>query len=261
MTVNWGIWGIVGFLIALIVATVGDLVSEELRGRLDRMPYAVLRLAIRRLPAEIRQSVGDEWRAELHHILHRAKGLPITRFASGIPYALGLLRTARRIGRELKAVRTVTSHRPASGLSSFRRVALVGGMTVSFATTVGVGSTIEATIGGGIIAGGVAAATNEIAGPNGAVTFNNPYAFTGRGPRIGNLAKVQISCMVYDHNAPASVQPGWWYRIASAPWKNHYYAPANTFHNGDKPGYPPVTDTNFEVPLCSDNTHFPVPPA
>lgn len=58
--------GIVDFLVTLVVTIVGGLVSEELRSRLDRMPYAVLRVAIRRLPVELRQSVGDEWLAELH---------------------------------------------------------------------------------------------------------------------------------------------------------------------------------------------------
>jgi hypothetical protein len=37
----------------------------------------------------------------------------------------------------------------------------------------------------------------------------------------------------------ASENPdGYWYRIASAPWSNGYYSPANTFMNGDPYGGP-----------------------
>lgn len=101
-------WAIIAFLVALITTTVSNLLTEELRSCLDLMPYAVLRLAIRRLPTELRQNVGDEWLAELHHILHRTKNLPLTQVVLAISYTLGLLRTARRIGRGLRGVRTST---------------------------------------------------------------------------------------------------------------------------------------------------------
>ena len=104
MKVVWG--AIAGFIMTIISMTVGALVSEELRSRLDRMPHAVLRLAIRRLPVETRQSVGNEWQAELHHILRHAESRPITRLLKATPYTFGLLRKARRVGRELKSVRT-----------------------------------------------------------------------------------------------------------------------------------------------------------
>jgi acetyl-CoA synthetase len=110
MKVVWEV--VLGFLVAVITTTVRALVSEELRSRLDRVPHAVLHVAIRRVSADVRQSVGDEWLAELHHIVANAKGRPIARLLSTTRYALGLLYKARRIGRELKAVRTGAS--PAS---------------------------------------------------------------------------------------------------------------------------------------------------
>jgi len=42
----------------------------------------------------------------------------------------------------------------------------------------------------------------------------------------------------------------YWYRIASAPWNNEWYAIANTFLNGDQPGGPTEHNTDFAVPDC-----------
>ena len=64
---------VLGFLASLVVVIVGDLVSEEVRARLDHLPHTVLRLAIRRLSPDLRDDIGEEWQAELDHILHRAK--------------------------------------------------------------------------------------------------------------------------------------------------------------------------------------------
>jgi hypothetical protein len=150
MKVVWGI--VVGFLVTVITTTVCDLVSEELRSRLDRVPYVVIHVAIRRLPDDVRQSVGNEWLAELHHIVRHAKGRPITRLLSATRYALGLLYKARRIGRELKAVRTgavPASQNVVNGLWTFRRIAIMG---VTSVAAVGIGSAvIEAIIGSWLV--------------------------------------------------------------------------------------------------------------
>ena len=62
---------------------------------------------------------------------------------------------------------------------------------------------------------------------------------------------MQVSCKVYDPTI-ASVNPdGYWYRIASNPWDNNYYAPANTFLNGDPPNGPYTHNTDFAVPDCA----------
>ncbi len=126
-------WAIIGFLVALITTAVSNLVTEELRSRLDLMPYAVLRLAIRRLPAELRKNVGDEWLAELHHILHRTESLPLTRVVSAVLYTLGLLHTARRIGRGLRGIRTsavTIPRKPVSDLVARVRVTPVRAVSV-----------------------------------------------------------------------------------------------------------------------------------
>jgi hypothetical protein len=70
------------------------------------------------------------------------------------------------------------------------------------------------------------------------------------GPAIAAGQWVQVSCKVYDP-AIGSVNPdGYWYRIASAPWNNAYYSPANTFMNGDPYGGPYTHNTDFAVPDC-----------
>jgi len=96
------IWWLSGTAGAVLAVAFADLVSEEVRARLDRVPFGLLRLARRRLPAGLRESVHDqEWVPELEHILRRAEALPITRLISGSRYALGLAARASLIGAEL----------------------------------------------------------------------------------------------------------------------------------------------------------------
>jgi hypothetical protein len=81
-------------------------------------------------------------------------------------------------------------------------------------------------------------------------TFANYHNASGMGPAIAAGQWVQVSCRVYDPTI-ASVNPdGYWYRIASSPWNNAYYAPANTFMNGDPYGGPYTHNTDFSVAVC-----------
>jgi Mg-chelatase subunit ChlD len=81
-------------------------------------------------------------------------------------------------------------------------------------------------------------------------TFTNYHNASGMGPAIAAGQWVEVSCRVYDPTI-ASVNPdGWWYRIASSPWSNAYYSPANTFMNGDPYGGPYTHNTDFSVPVC-----------
>jgi hypothetical protein len=61
---------------------------------------------------------------------------------------------------------------------------------------------------------------------------------------------VQVSCKIYNPTLQSARPDGYWYRISSFPWDNHYYAVANTFLNGDPPGGPYTHDTDFKVPNC-----------
>jgi hypothetical protein len=99
---------------ALLIAVLLDLVKGELRERIERMPYALLRLARLLVPIDLRESLHDEeWLPELQHILDASEGLPLTRLLRGIRYALGLIRGARAVARELAGVRR--SPMPAPG--------------------------------------------------------------------------------------------------------------------------------------------------
>lgn len=90
----------------------------------------------------------------------------------------------------------------------------------------------------------------EQQGRNGVNTFTNPHNASGMGEHIGAAAWVEVSCKLHDPTI-ASVNPGgYWYRIASAPWSNRYYAPANTFMNGDPWGGPYLNDWDRSVPDC-----------
>lgn len=81
-------------------------------------------------------------------------------------------------------------------------------------------------------------------------TFTNYHNASGMGPPIGAGQWVQVSCKVYDPTIVSVNPDGYWYRIASSPWNNAYYSPANTFMNGDPYGGPYTHNTDFSVPNC-----------
>ncbi|MET0557605.1 MAG: hypothetical protein ABW065_02880 [Solirubrobacterales bacterium] len=81
-------------------------------------------------------------------------------------------------------------------------------------------------------------------------TFTNYHNASGMGPAIAAGQWVQVSCKVYDPTIGSVNPDGYWYRIASAPWNNAYYSPANTFMNGDPYGGPYTHNTDFAVPNC-----------
>jgi hypothetical protein len=94
---TWGALGLVGMF---LFASLGDLVSEEVRGWLDLAPRAMLRLAAAQLAQEVRDTIyKDEWLPELAYVLRGAESRPITRVIRGTTFAVGLLIAARRINR------------------------------------------------------------------------------------------------------------------------------------------------------------------
>lgn len=90
----------------------------------------------------------------------------------------------------------------------------------------------------------------EQEGSIGAPTFASPYSGK-QGAKIPPGAWVQVSCKMLAPTIPSTSPDGYWYRIASSPWNNAYYAVANTFLNGDILGRTPYTHyTDFKVPDC-----------
>lgn len=78
---------------------------------------------------------------------------------------------------------------------------------------------------------------------SGVNTFQNYHNASGFGQHINSGQTVQVSCKVYDPTIVSVNPDGYWYRIASSPWNNGYYAAANTFDNGGKA-------TDWSVPNC-----------
>jgi hypothetical protein len=96
----------------------------------------------------------------------------------------------------------------------------------------------------------IVGAHSEQEGNLGANTFSNYHNATGPGTKIGAWQWVQVSCKVYDPTIPSVTPDGYWYRIASPPWENAYYAAANTFMNGGTLSGPGVINTDVKVPNC-----------
>jgi hypothetical protein len=77
--------------------TLTDMLEEEARTRLGRLPYVLIRLARARVPLELRDDLAAEWEGELAFLLTGTEGLPVTRLARGISYSAGLVWSARAI--------------------------------------------------------------------------------------------------------------------------------------------------------------------
>ncbi len=84
----------------------------------------------------------------------------------------------------------------------------------------------------------------------GANTFTDPDNASGMGQKIAPGQNVQVTCKLYDPSILSASPGGYWYKIASSPWDNQYYAVANTFLNGDPWAGPYTHPTDLSVPDC-----------
>jgi RHS repeat-associated protein len=142
-----------------------------------------------------------------------------------------------------QAVRPQKSTNRWAGARALRSVAFV--LIVAIVAAVLPGAVVATPAG--------AATTTEQEGSLGVNTFSNYHNASGFGPRkVNPYEYVQVSCKVYDPTIGSVNPDGYWYRLASSPWNDAYYSPANTFWNGDIPGHTPYThNTDFSVPDCS----------
>jgi hypothetical protein len=85
----------------LVASTMGSMVQDEIRTRLTRLPYAILRLAAMLAPAAQREDLRAEWRSEASAILKETQDVPVTGLLRATWFALGLLARSRAIAREL----------------------------------------------------------------------------------------------------------------------------------------------------------------
>jgi hypothetical protein len=88
-----------GLAAVTIIRIAGAILDEELRSRLFRLPYLLLRLARRRLPADLRDLHDEDWLPDLEYIVRATDGLPVTRLVRGTGHAFGILVSVRQIVR------------------------------------------------------------------------------------------------------------------------------------------------------------------
>ena len=106
------LWAAITVLGTLMMTILSAMISEEVRTRLDHIPFALLKLASRRLPLAIQaDTYNDEWLPELYYILRGDGAKPITRLFHGIQFSVGLWWVAPRIGEELAGWAPVTMRR------------------------------------------------------------------------------------------------------------------------------------------------------
>jgi hypothetical protein len=113
------------FLGSTVWAAMTDMFKDEVRTRLDRLPYLLIRAAVLRIPRADRADLTAEWEAELDAVLHGTDGLPLTRLLRGIWFSADLLlRGAPAVAREINAARgearwSLTSRTHRSQLSTW----------------------------------------------------------------------------------------------------------------------------------------------
>jgi hypothetical protein len=91
-------------VVAVLLAALGEIVSEEIRARLDRIPIALLKAASRRLSPDLRTEFYEQaWLPELHEALRGDEAMPITRLILGIRFAARLLLAAPALNREFSS--------------------------------------------------------------------------------------------------------------------------------------------------------------
>lgn len=123
----------------LAMAVVGNMVSDEVCGRPELLPRALIKLGCRRLPRHLRADAEDEWLAELRAIVEETGPLPVTRFLTATRFALGIVRAAPAVGREI------------TGSQRSRR--RVDWQIAAIWLACGIGSVAAWRIGGGMTAG------------------------------------------------------------------------------------------------------------
>jgi hypothetical protein len=127
-------------VLAVLAAALLELLKDELRGQIERIPYALLLLARQLVPAELRDSLYEqEWLPELDHILAGSRRLPITCLVQGTRYALGLVLAARAVAGELDGVREPAPAGPSERESGMLVKLVVGAIAAGASVVTGFG--------------------------------------------------------------------------------------------------------------------------
>jgi hypothetical protein len=76
---------------SVIWAVVTDMSKDEVRTRLTRLPYLLIRVASVWIPKVARHDFANEWNAELEFVVYGTEGMPLTRLFRGIIFSAGLV--------------------------------------------------------------------------------------------------------------------------------------------------------------------------
>jgi hypothetical protein len=88
---NGFLWCVLSLAVMFLSAALGDLISAEIRGWLNRVPDAVLKLATFRLdPADRETTYREVWGPDLDYYLRGDESRPITRLIRGMAFAVSL---------------------------------------------------------------------------------------------------------------------------------------------------------------------------
>jgi hypothetical protein len=107
-----------GALSGLVRAMIGEMANEEAQTRLGRIPRALIRLALHRVPVDLRDDLAAEWDSELGFVLVGTEGLPLTRLLRGTTFAVGIFWSAGAIAAGFGTVSRRRAH-PAVALALF----------------------------------------------------------------------------------------------------------------------------------------------
>jgi hypothetical protein len=93
------------FVGAIFLSAAGSLASDEIKGRLELLPRAILWIAARWLdPAQRVTVYEEEWLPELIYIVRDSESLPITRLVLGVRYSIGIVIASQRVSRQLASI-------------------------------------------------------------------------------------------------------------------------------------------------------------
>jgi hypothetical protein len=147
------------------------------------------------------------------------------------------------VGRPRRAWRYVSQNSYLAGLAVVATIALLGVGVAAIKGAFGSSPTSPPS---------QSPPVRERAGDGGARTFPIPGLLADEGPGVKPGERVEVLCRTHVPQPASTVPDGNWYRLASPPWNGRYFAPANSFWNGDVAGETPYThNTDFSVPVCS----------
>lgn len=101
----WLLAAVLAFMLLVLGKVLVNLATKEIEGRLDQLPFVILRVARWRLPAELREPMHDDlWLPDLCEAMRRDVERPLTRLIKGLCFSASLVVRAGRTARAADGV-------------------------------------------------------------------------------------------------------------------------------------------------------------